>query len=97
MKDEEIYNIFDTEKILDRPPSVAVNSVSGLAGIACWINNYYGLSGKNAVDKRNPCVLKIKESIDNEYANGRVTVISDKEMTGLMNIYGRKILEKIGG
>lgn len=33
LKDEEIYNIFDTEKLLNRPVMVAVNQYSGLAGL----------------------------------------------------------------
>ena len=41
LKDEEIYNIFDTTKILNRPVTVMVDKFSGLAGIACWINAYY--------------------------------------------------------
>ena len=45
LKNEEIYNSFDTEKILGRPPLVAVNSYSGLAGIAAWINGYFRLEG----------------------------------------------------
>lgn len=95
MKDEEIYNIFDTKKFLNRPPMVAVSSVSGLAGIACWINSYYRLEGENAVDKKNPCVLKMKEWIDGEYSSGRVTVISDEELVALMHLYGQEILNNI--
>lgn len=93
MKDEEIYNIFDTKKFLNRPPMVAVSGTSGLAGIACWINNYYRLSGEKAVDKKHPCVVKMKEWIDEEYARGRVTLISDEELTALMQLYGRDILQ----
>lgn len=92
MKDEEIYNIFDTTELLNRPPLVAVSSVSGLAGIACWINNYYRLSGENMVDKKDPCVAKIKEWVDKEYEKGRVTVISDEELVGLMEQYGKDII-----
>ena len=96
MKDEEIYNIFDTKKFLNRPPTVAVSPVSGLAGIACWINQYYGLDGENAVDKKHPCVAKMKEWIDKEYEGGRVTVISDEEMCALMQLYGKDILKRTG-
>ena len=39
-KDEEIYNIFNTEKILNRPLSVEINKNSGLAIIAYWLNQY---------------------------------------------------------
>ena len=43
LKDEEIYNIFNTEKLLDRPAAVAISKTSGLAGIAYWINQNYRL------------------------------------------------------
>ena len=52
MKDPEIYNIFDTELILNRPPMVAISNTSGLAGIAVWINQYYGLKGAEAIDTK---------------------------------------------
>ena len=80
MKDPEIYNIFDTELILNRPPMVAISNTSGLAGIAVWINQYYGLKGAEAIDKKNEGIVAIKELIDQEYANGRITVISETEM-----------------
>ncbi len=91
MKDEEIYNIFDTTKLLGRPPLVSVGQTSG---IACWINNYYRLTGENAVDKKHPCIAKMKEWIDKEYEGGRVTVISDDELEALMKLYGKDILER---
>ena len=94
MKDEEIYNIFDTTKLLGRPPLVAVSATSGLAGIACWINNYYRLKGDRAVDKKHPAIAKMKEWIDKEYEGGRVTVISDDELEALVKLYGREILER---
>lgn len=96
LKDPEIYNIFDTEAILDRPPLVAVSNVSGLAGIACWINNYYRLKGEDRISKKDPCVEKIKEWVDAEYASGRVTVISDDELEALLHKYGSDFLKRIG-
>ena len=96
LKDPEIYNIFDTEAILDRPPLVAVSNVSGLAGIACWINNYYRLKGDDRISKKDPCVEKIKEWVDAEYASGRVTVISDDELVALLHKYGSDFLKRIG-
>ena len=80
LKDEEIYNIFDTEKILGRPASVAVGKTSGLAGIAYWINNNYGLKGDKAIDKKDPLVLALKGWIDSEYEDGRQTAISNGEL-----------------
>ena len=81
MKDEEIYNIFDTEKLLDRKPSVMLGQSSGTAGIAYWINEYYGLEGDKALKKTDPLITKMKEWIDGEYASGRVSTLSEKEIT----------------
>ena len=91
MKDEEIYNIFDTDKLLGRPPYVSVSASSGLAGIACWINNFYKLKGEKCIDKKSPAVAKIKEWVDNEYSGGRVTVISDDELITLTEKYLHEI------
>ena len=80
MKDEEIYNIFNTRKLLNRKPSVMVGKDSGLAGIAYWINDTYGLEGEEAIDKHSELVASLKEWIDGEYAHGRQTTLSNQEM-----------------
>ena len=80
LKDEEIYNIFNTKKILNRPASVLVGKASGLAGIAYWINNNYNLSANEMVDKKDPLVIKLKEWIDAEYEDGRQTTLSNTEL-----------------
>ncbi|MBP3339217.1 MAG: 2-isopropylmalate synthase [Lachnospiraceae bacterium] len=84
LKNEEIYNIFDTEKILNRPVLVAVSNTSGLAGIAHWINTYYKLKGDAQVDKQSELVKKVKEWVDAEYETGRVTVITDDELISII-------------
>ena len=80
LKDEEIYNIFDTKKLLNRAASVMVSKTSGLAGIAYWINENYGLTDAERVDKRSPLVVAMKEWIDAEYENGRQTALSTEEL-----------------
>jgi len=80
MKDEHIYNIFDTGKILNRRPSVMIGKNSGLAGIAYWINDNYNLPATEAVDKKSPLVEKLKEWIDAEYEGGRQTTLSVHEL-----------------
>ena len=80
LKNEEIYNVFDTEKFLNRPALVAVSNTSGLAGIAHWMNAYYRLTGERAVDKNSVLVKKVKEWVDTEYESGRVTVLTDEEL-----------------
>lgn len=84
LKDQEIYNIFDTEKILGRPAAVAVDSHSGLAGIAFWMNGYFRLTGDDAIDKKAPLVAKIKEEVDRQYADGRNTAMGDQELEEML-------------
>jgi isopropylmalate/homocitrate/citramalate synthase len=83
MKDEEIYNIFDTTAILGKPASVAISSTSGAAGIAYWINDYYSLEEGKKVTKHDPIVVEVKEWVDKQYNEGRETVISDGELEAL--------------
>ena len=80
MKDEEIYNIFNTRKILGRAPGVAISNTSGLAGIAYWINDRYGLTGSDMVDKDSEIVIKLKEWVDEMYSGGRTTCLSNREL-----------------
>jgi citrate (Re)-synthase len=76
LKDEEIYNCFDTQKLLGRPVSVAITDKTGAAGIKHWIESRFLIE----IPKHNPRVTKIKNRIDDEYANERLSAISDDEM-----------------
>ena len=80
LKDQEIYSIFDTEKLLDRPATVQISKTSGLAGIAYWINVHYGLKGEQELKKNDPLVVAIKEWTDGLYEDGRQTVMSHGEL-----------------
>ena len=80
LKDEEIYNIFDTRKILNRPATVLLGKTSGLAGIAYWINENYRLSESEKIDKKDPLVIALKEWIDKEYEDGRQTTLATHEV-----------------
>ena len=84
LKDEEIYNIFDTAKILNRPARVSVNKTSGLAGIAFWINDYYSLPDEYKVTKGDPLVMAMKERVDAEYEEGRNSSFGDDELVNLI-------------
>jgi isopropylmalate/homocitrate/citramalate synthase len=75
-KNEEIYNCFDTKKLLNRPVSVAITDKTGAAGIKHWIEARYHIE----IPKHNPRITKIKNRIDAEYLADRVSVISDEEM-----------------
>lgn len=85
LKNEEIYNIFDTNKILDRPPLVAISNFSGTAGIAYWINNYFNFD--KPINKNSSLILYLKKWVDSEYDNGRVTFISTDEILEVVKKY----------
>jgi isopropylmalate/homocitrate/citramalate synthase len=76
MKNEEIYNCFDTMKLLNRPPGVAITDKSGLAGVKHWIEARYEIE----IAKHDPRIQKINQKIDAEYASDRVSAISEEEM-----------------
>ena len=80
MKDEEIYNIFNTRKILGREPGVTISKTSGLAGIAYWINQHYKLTGDDMVNKDHPLVIKLKDWVDEIYSDNRTISISTVEL-----------------
>lgn len=84
LKDEEIYNIFDTAKLLGRPALVAVDSHSGLAGIAHWVNSFFRLEDDNTIDKREPFVAAMKMRVDAQYESGRTTVMGDEELENIL-------------
>ncbi len=87
LKNEEIYNIFNTTKILNRPISISVNDKSGLAGIAQWINSHFALTGKERIEKTHPGVAKINRWVMKQYEEGRTTAISDQEMEKVTRKY----------
>jgi isopropylmalate/homocitrate/citramalate synthase len=77
LKNEEIYNCFDTNKLLKRPIGVAITDKTGAAGIKHWVEAHYDI----VIAKHDPRIVKIKDLIDAEYAADRVSSISDDEMS----------------
>ena len=55
-------------------------NTSGLAGIAHWINTYFKLPEDKKVDKNSELVSSVKEWVDKQYEEGRVTVLTDDEL-----------------
>ncbi len=76
LKNEEIYNCFNTQKLLNRPIGVAITDKTGAAGIKHWIESRYEIE----IAKHDPRVLHVKDKIDAEYTADRVSMISDREM-----------------
>ena len=91
LKNEEIYNIFNTQKFLNRPAMVAVSNTSGLAGIAHWINSYYRLPDEKKLTKDMPLVSMVKEWVDKQYEEGRVTVITYNELVKVIDESCKKL------
>ena len=84
LKNEEIYNIFDTGTLLRRPVQVGITDKSGMAGIAHWLNEYAERVAPDhefePLSKRHPGVRRINEWVSEQYAQGRTTGISTDEM-----------------
>ncbi len=92
-RDERIYSIFDTQKLLNRPPEVVVTDKSGADGIHLWINNFLGLHGKDKVRKTK--MVKIMRWVTEQYdEERRTTAISDKEMAQLVKEHIPEAYEK---
>ena len=78
-QDEQIYNIFDTKKLLGRPPRVAITDKSGADGVAHWLNEFFGLKGDDRINKIR--VHKLARWVIDQYdEEGRLTAISDEEL-----------------
>jgi isopropylmalate/homocitrate/citramalate synthase len=86
LKNEEIYNVFNTEKLLRRPVSLALTDKSGLAGVALWVRKAFP-DAKNHPAKSDPRCLKIFEWVAAEYEGGRNTAITDDEMLRQMGLH----------
>lgn len=83
MKDIEIYNAFDTVKILNRVPGVTVTDKTGTAGVAYWVNHYLVIEGPNRIDKGHPGIQAVYKELQKEYDAGRTTGMAPEEMLGL--------------
>ena len=88
LKNEEIYNCFDTLKLLHRTVGVAITDKPGAAGIKHWIEERYVID----IPKHDPRVVSIKNKIDEEYTADRMSAISDDEMeTWVSEVFGAQL------
>lgn len=84
-KNEEIYNIFDTNHLLGRPVPIIITDKTGRAGVAYWINTNLNLEKDRQVSKKHPAVGNIYDSIMAVYEEtGRTTHFSHEEMEALV-------------
>ncbi|MCS7458797.1 hypothetical protein N0M98_01480 [Paenibacillus doosanensis] len=80
IKNEEIYNIFDTDKLLNRPLGVQVTDKAGAAGVAFWVNKQLKLTGEQRIDKKHEAIQKMTAWVAEQYKDGRTTSLSDTEL-----------------
>jgi isopropylmalate/homocitrate/citramalate synthase len=93
LKDEEIYNVFDTAGLLGRPIGVGVNDKSGVAGVALWASLRYGAQ----VDKHDPGVAAMYREIQAMYADGRSSGMTQDELLGLARKHLPRLVAPEGG
>ena len=79
LKDEEIYNVFDTKRLLGRAVGVSVNDKSGAAGVAFWVGQQIG----RRVDKREGGIEGMYAEIQGLYDAGRVSSLTQEELLEL--------------
>ena len=97
-QNEQIYNIFDTTALLNKPPRVAITDKSGVDGVAIWVNEYLGLKGDDRLKKTK--IHKVSRWVIDQYeVEGRLTAISDQELEEqvkvlLPDLYAKHIGQK---
>jgi isopropylmalate/homocitrate/citramalate synthase len=97
-QDERIYNIFNTTKLLNCPPRVALTDKSGADGVAHWVNEFFGLKNQDRISKIK--CHKVARWVSDQYEHhGRMTAISDEELAvkvkELMPDYWKKYRRRV--
>jgi isopropylmalate/homocitrate/citramalate synthase len=93
-RNEEIYNIFDTTKLLNRTPKVAITDKSGTDGVALWVNDFLKLKGDEQLTVIK--VAKIQRWVMDQYEkHGRLTSISDQELEEQVRLHFPDLYEKM--
>jgi len=84
IKDEEIYNPFDTLGLLNRAPGVAITDKSGAAGLLMWMQTHRPAEAAG-LDKRDSRLLRVLDRVMAEYDDGRVIAIPDEEVHAMID------------
>ncbi len=94
LKNIRMYLPFDTERLLESPPGIAITPYSGAAGVAFWINHFFRLKNQEKVGKEHPGVQKIYQEILKRFEMGEVLTITDREMLKLVRRFLPEIWER---
>ena len=84
IKDEEIYNPFDTTRLLNRPPGVAITDKSGAAGLLMWMQKHRPADAVG-LEKRDPRLARALDLVMQEYEDGRVISLPDEEVHAIVD------------
>jgi isopropylmalate/homocitrate/citramalate synthase len=84
IKDEEIYNPFDTTRLLNREPGIAITDKSGAAGLLMWMRHHRPAEAAG-VDKRDPRVMRLLDLVNRQYDDGRVIALPDEEVDAMVD------------
>ncbi|HXM55212.1 MAG TPA: 2-isopropylmalate synthase [Candidatus Dormibacteraeota bacterium] len=84
IKDEEIYNPFDTTLLLRRPPRVAITDKSGAAGLLLWMRDHRPRLAVG-LTKQDPRIRRLNETIIEAFSAGRITSLADDEVGELVD------------
>jgi isopropylmalate/homocitrate/citramalate synthase len=91
IKDEEIYNPFDTGRLLGRPPKVAITDKSGAAGLLMWMRDQRPRLA-DGLTKHDPRIRRLVSQIVAEFSAGRVTSLGDEEVGRLVDeVFGARV------
>ena len=59
------------------------------------MNAFFHLKGDQIIEKTDPLVKEMKELIDKQYAEGRITTIGDDELVGIIDRIDSNRLRKL--
>lgn len=90
LKNEEIYNIFNTQKFLNRPARWLYPIHPGLPD-RTLDQQLLPLPDEKKLTKDMPLVSMVKEWVDKQYEEGRVTVITDNELVKVIDESCKKL------
>jgi isopropylmalate/homocitrate/citramalate synthase len=91
IKDEEIYNPFDTGRLLGRPPKVAITDKSGAAGVLMWMRDQRPLLAEG-LTKHDARIRRLVSELVAEFSAGRVTSLGDDEVGRLVDeVFGARV------
>ena len=96
-RDERIYNIMDTTKVLGRGPRVAITDKSGTPAIVHWVNDFLGTKGTPDQVGLKKAVNIQKWVLDQYNVQGRLTAISDQELEGKVKEHLPELYAKFKG